>query len=104
VFIDVDGTRDRSLEVEATQGYVIVPMGGTLAGVGPIRLTLHVNGVAGSTAVVIADGNRVSSRPISSASGTFEFIVPGATGKRWLAVTIERAGHPLLIGNPIYLK
>jgi hypothetical protein len=104
VFIDVEGTRDRLLEVEARSGSAVAAMGGSLPGGTPIRLTIHAKGVAGARAVLIVDGQRRDNDVgIASRDDRVTITLPADVARRWIAVTITDAGRPLLIGNPVYI-
>lgn len=102
VFIDVEGTQDRLLEVDAAADTQRAPTGGRLAAKGPLDVRAHVAGASGSTASLVVDGGIVASRPIASADETIVFRAPAA--RRWLSVNVRGAnGQLLLIGNPIYI-
>lgn len=101
VFIDLDGTRDRTLDLSAKTGGREAVMGGTLAARSGDAVTF-VASVAGADPAgleVIQDGARVMP-PISD--GKFEIRM--TQGKSWVRVNVRDAsGRLLLIGNPIYL-
>lgn len=104
VFIDVEGTRDRLLEVEASSGSAVATMGGSLPGDEPIRLTIHAKGVAGARAALIVDGQpHDEDVGIDTADDRVTLTLPAKAARRWIAMTITNAGRPLLIGNPIYI-
>jgi hypothetical protein len=104
VFIDVEGTRDRLLEVEARSGNAVATMGGALPGGEPIRVTVHAKGVAGARAALIVDGQRHGDDVgIGAPDDRLTLTLPANAARRWIAVTIRGAGGPLLIGNPIYI-
>ncbi len=108
VFIDVEGTRDRVLEL--TSGGA--RMGDVLDTCGPVSgFDAHVAGAPGALWRVIADG-----RPASPVGGPAEgrvggpdarwsFTLPTA-GVRWVRLEARTADgrRALLIGNPIYLR
>lgn len=105
VFIDVEGSRDRLLEVEATQGGKLVTMGGTLSPRGAIRLKIHARATPGATVEVIGPGgNLLPNHPVARDEERLDLTIPSGVAKAWLAIVIARAGRPLLIGNPIYLR
>lgn len=105
VFIDVEGTRDRLIEVEARSGNAVATMGGFLRGGAPIVLTVHAKGVPGARAALIVDGERHGQEvDIGTADDRVRLTLPANTARRWIAVTINGAEGPLLIGNPIYIK
>jgi len=104
VFIDVEGTRDRLLEVEARGGGAVAAMGGSLTGSAPIRLTVHAKGVARARAALIVDGEQHGDDVgIGTSDDRVTLTLPANAARRWIAVTITNAGRPLLIGNPIYI-
>lgn len=102
VFIDLDGTRDRLLDLAAKTAGGEAVMGGTLA-VRPGDVVSFVASLAGvdpSGLEVIQDGARIT--PETSASGGFSIQM----GRRptWVRVNVrDPAGRLLMIGNPIYL-
>ncbi|MBO9544572.1 CehA/McbA family metallohydrolase [Caulobacter sp.] len=101
VFIDLDGTRDRMLELSAKAGDRTAVMGGTLAAK-PGEAVVFVASVTGVDAAgleVIQGGAKVT--PVIS-DGKFEIRM--GQGKSWVRVNVRDAGgRLLLIGNPIYL-
>lgn len=101
VFIDLDGTRDRTLDLSAKTGGREAVMGGTLEA-RPGDAVTFVASVAGAESAgleVIQDGARVMP-PILD--GKFEIRM--THGKSWVRVNVrEASGRLLLIGNPIYL-
>lgn len=104
VFIDVEGTSDRLLEVEARSGSAVAAMGGSLNGDAPIRLTLHVMGAAGTRAALIVDGQQHGRDiGIGTSDDRVTLTLPANAARRWMAVTITKAGRPMLVGNPIYI-
>lgn len=110
VFIDVAGTRARSLDVTATAGKQVAHMGDTLiASRGSnIRFLGTVSDVAGGEIEVILDGRRarlLKGTHISSASRSFEFSWHTDGKRHWIRVDVrDDASHLALIGNPIYLS
>lgn len=104
VFIDVAGTRDRLLEVEANSGSTRAVMGGSLRPAGTMIVDARVEGVADGQALLVIDGkDSGQSVPITKAHPSARFSVDPASVRRWISVNIVGAGHPLLIGNPIYI-
>jgi hypothetical protein len=103
VFIDVEGTRDRLLEVEGRDEGGSVAMGGVLPGRGDIVISAHIGGALGYTAGLVVDGITIpSDQIVPSADAVVTFRVPRTKVKRWLLVTVGNGHRPLLIGNPIY--
>lgn len=103
VFVDLDGTRDRRLDLSARAGGRQAVMGGTLA-VRPgqtVDFAVDLAGVDPAGLEVIQDGAKVSAA--ISATGAFEIRM----GRRpsWVRVNVrDAAGRLLMIGNPIYLS
>ena len=111
VFVDVWGTKDRLLEVEAQLGTTRIEMGDVL----PLRadtmivFAVHVVG-APEGAVLSLAGDGVKMARISNphlggpdARTTVDFRADG--GSHWLRVDVRDAqGRLILIGNPIYLR
>lgn len=103
VFIDVDGTRDRLLEVTASQGRRAVAMGGTLDGLHDIAATAAIRHAAGSVAELMVDGRLIDHRAVVSDHDTVSFQLHRKQARRWFAVRVSKDGKPVLIGNPIYV-
>jgi hypothetical protein len=110
VFIDVAGTRDRSLDMKAHAASGSAQMGDTLRvrrGT-RIRFEATVNNVAGGELRVILDGQRVAllrSSYIRSRSQSFEFTWRADDKRHWIRVDVaDRDAHLALIGNPIYVS
>lgn len=104
VFIDVDGSRDRLLEVEARSGNLTAVMGQTLSSGDPLTVRVHAIGVGDAIAELVLNGKVVSTKPLDASDSQFEF---GLSGRPcgWIAANVRSlAGHYLLIGNPIYLR
>lgn len=102
VFIDLDGTRDRMLDLSASVGGRGAVMGGTLAAKPGETLIFNAR-IAGADPAgleVIQDGARIA--PAISPTGGFE-IRMGARPS-WVRINVrDAAGRLLMIGNPIYL-
>ena len=109
VFVDVAGTRDRLLEVNAGAGGQRAQMGDQLkapAGAA-IEVRVHVVGAAGGRLSLAGDAAKLARLPdptISAADQTLVFEVAADGARRWLRVDVRGAdGKLLLLGNPIYL-
>jgi hypothetical protein len=103
VFVDVEGTRDRLLEVNARDEVGAATMGGTLTGKEGAMVVVHVRRAAGAEAVLIADGSVLpDAQPINGDDDQLTFRLPRHAFRRWFAVTVRRGERVLLIGNPIY--
>jgi len=110
VFIDVEGTSDRTLDVSATVDGRTIQMGGTVSA-DPgrmVRFTVRVVGASGSTLEVIEDGHPVAvlADPIiGDEDNLTSFEHPTGRQRGWLRVNVRAAdGRLLLIGNPIYFE
>lgn len=105
VFIDVAGTRDRLLEVEAADAVSRAVMGGTLAGRSEITLSVHVVGARGARAGLVVDGAATrSDQTVLADDARLTFRLSPGVVRRWALVTVRAAdGASLLIGNPIYI-
>lgn len=103
VFIDVLGGGKRLLEVEGDAGGQTAAMGGTLDAAPGTLIRAHATDVAGMVAELVLNGSPVETQRIEGADARIRFrLDPRPCG--WAAVNIrDGAGHPLLIGNPIYL-
>ncbi|WP_266170846.1 CehA/McbA family metallohydrolase [Dyella subtropica] len=110
VFIDTEGSRDRLLELSAHAGSRRVMMGDALrAGTGEtVSFELHAAHVAGSSLVVLLDGQPFSTAieahvDSDDVSRHFDWNSDGKA--HWLRAEVRDAsGKPLLIGNPIYVN
>ncbi|MDR6625030.1 CehA/McbA family metallohydrolase [Caulobacter segnis] len=103
VFIDLDGTRDRMLDLSASVNGASAVMGGTLKASSSqvVTFVVTVKGADLAGVEIVQDGVRVS--PAVSAMGRFEVRV----GQRpsWVRANVrDSRGRLLLIGNPIYLS
>ncbi|ADG10295.1 phosphotransferase [Caulobacter segnis] len=103
VFVDLEGTRDRMLDLSASVDGVSAVMGGVLeARPGQtISFVATITGVDRAGLELIQDGLPI--HPPVSATGQFEIQM----GRRqtWVRINVRDAqGRLLLIGNPIYLS
>jgi len=110
VFIDVAGTRDRTLDVKASAGKQLAHMGDTLTVPRGARIRFEgvVNAVIGGEVEVILDGRRVpllKGPHIDSAAWSFGFQWRADGERHWIRLDVrDAAGYLALIGNPIYLQ
>lgn len=105
VFIDVLGTRNRLLEVEAVSGKSRAVMGQTLPAGSRMSVNMHVVGVQGGSIELVANGVPVEGRKVAVASQDERVTVP-LDGRQcgWISINVRSdAGRPWLIGNPVYL-
>ncbi len=109
VFVDVEGSRDRLLEVTASLGPARAVMGGVLAAPAgsQVAMSVRVKGVEGANLSLAGPGAglAVLADPRITASDqvkTFHLAADGTA--RWLRVDVRAPdGRLLLLGNPIYL-
>lgn len=109
VFVDIEGTRDRSLDVVAGSGGARAGMGDAIrvpSGTA-MHVTVHTAAVQGQRVAVVVDG-----RPLDAAAGK---LIPSSgevsfdwnsDGKpHWLRVDVRSPqGKLLILGNPIYVN
>lgn len=106
VFIDVEGTRDRLLEVEAVSGKQRAVMGETLAVRGKLNVAVHVVGAEGGTIDLIANGVAVAGKqaPVASGDQRVAIALDRKEACGWISINVRStAGRPWLIGNPVYV-
>jgi hypothetical protein len=109
VFVDVDGTHDRLLELSASTAAGTAHMGDELhaAAGSPVHVDVHVVQAAGAELHVLLDG-----KPLAPSADAvlgnddqhvrFDWTSDGH--RHWLRAEVRDAhGKPLLIGNPVYL-
>ncbi|EIL98591.1 phosphotransferase [Rhodanobacter thiooxydans] len=110
VFVDVEGSRDRLLELEARSGDQRATMGDALhaAAGARIRFEVHAVGVGGKRLVVLLDGKPFKptvDAAIGSADQRIDFDWTSDGRMHWLRAEVrDDAGQPLLLGNPVYLN
>jgi hypothetical protein len=109
VFIDTEGTKDRTLEFEARIATTSVSMGDSIAAPagGTIHFTVRMIALQGAYPEIIQDGQSTAflDKSPSGADETKRFDY-GSDGRRhWFRVNVRSADGSLLIaGNPIYLN
>ena len=111
VFVDVEGTRERMLELTGACGGSTAAMGGALAVPKGLeaRFRVHVQGLAGARPDIILDGAHgvaLADAPIEGDDAVLEFTLPGDGRRHWLRADVRSAdgARTLMIGNPIYLN
>ncbi|MFL6708051.1 MAG: CehA/McbA family metallohydrolase [Massilia sp.] len=109
VFVDVLGTPDRLLTLEADKGGAHAMMGDALAAPAgaTVRFTLHVAHAGGAVMSMLLDGQPLAlDRPAVDGDDVTRSIAWRSDGKRhWLRAEVrDTDGHLLLLGNPIYLN
>ena len=110
VFIDIEGTPNRTLEFSANAGGTTASMGDSMASpIGQqIRFTVRILGLENAHPEIIRDGELatlVDASPISTTEETRSFDYVSDGKRHWLRVNIRSAdGTLLVVGNPIYLN
>ena len=110
VCIDVAGTRDRLLDISATDGSQIAHMGDTLKAARGANVHFEgaVRGVAHGEIEPVIDGQPLTGlkKPgITAESSTFSFSWRADGKPHWIRVDVRDAtGHLVLVGNPVYLS
>jgi len=103
VFIDVEGTRDRMLEVTVASGKARAAMGETVtAPAATLSVEARITGVTAGTVQLIANGKEHARTPLAPAAS---FSLPRAAACGWIAVNVlGPEDRKLLIGNPVYIQ
>ncbi len=109
VFIDVEGSRDRLLELSAKVDGRTAMMGDVLllASDATANFTVHVTHAAGSNIEIIEDGKPVAAfaATLKTEDDTTTFSLRGDQQRHWLRAGVRSpSGKLLLVGNPIYLN
>jgi len=110
VFVDLLGSKDRSLEMSAKTGNLAAAMGDSMSAPAgtSIELSIHATHVAGMKVEVIEDGHPLSSftsPDIKQDDEVKTLVVPSDGTKHWIrANVVSSAGEILLLGNPVYLN
>ena len=110
VFIDIEGTQDRTLEFSANAGTTTASMGDSLASPTgqQVRFTIRMLGLENAHLEIIRDGGLttlVDASPIKTTEEmrSFDYVSDGK--RHWLRVNIRSAeGSLLILGNSIYLN
>jgi hypothetical protein len=109
VFIDVQGSRDRLLELTAHAGNQTAEMGDALAvpAGGTVRFTVSVTAPAGGEIEIIEDGKVIhagADLAIHRARQSVSFDWTSDGKRHWLRANVRGASRQLLlVGNPIYI-
>jgi hypothetical protein len=109
VFIDVQGSRDRLLELTAHAGNQTAEMGDALAvpAGGTVRFTVSVTAPAGGEIEIIEDGKVIHAGAdlvIHRARQSVSFDWTSDGKRHWLRANVRGASRQLLlVGNPIYI-
>jgi hypothetical protein len=103
IFIDVEGSRDRMLEVAVISGKARAAMGETVTTpAATLSVEARIAGVATGTAQLIANGKEQARKPSAPA---LSFDIPRTAACGWVAVNVLGPDErKLLIGNPVYIQ
>jgi len=110
VFIDIEGTPNRTLEFSANAGGTTASMGDSLTSpLGQqVRFTVRMLGLENAHPEIIRDGDLTTlvdaspTRPTEE-TRSFDYVSDGK--RHWIRVNIRSAdGTLLVLGNPIYLN
>ncbi len=110
VFIDIEGSHDRLLELTATAGRSKAAMGDVLRlqPGGEAEFSVHVIQAAGGNIEVIEDGKQLDALPssrIDNDDQTKRFSLRGDGQRHWIRVNVRSSDRKLLlVSNPIYLN
>lgn len=111
VFVDVEGSRDRVLDLVASHDGAVVAMGGVLAlpAGAEAGFALRLEGVAGAKVELIVDGRAMPLPAAGAPPATGEPLRwrwRSDGGRHWLRVDVRDAddGRLLLVGNPVYVN
>lgn len=110
VFVDVEGTGHRMLDLSARHGGQTARMGDglTLPAGAEADFRLHLEGVAGARVEVILDGESVApldDPQVRGEQARLNWRWRSDGGRHWLRVDVRDAdGRLLLVGNPVYVN
>ncbi|GGA11591.1 CehA/McbA family metallohydrolase [Dyella caseinilytica] len=109
VFIDVQGTRDRFLDLTASAGHETAEMGDamTVPSGQYTRLTVKASAPEGSRVEMIVDGKpwQPDANLAVHGSLTQSFSWPSDGKRHWIRANVRgAAGELLLVGNPVYIN
>ncbi|AYO78208.1 CehA/McbA family metallohydrolase [Sphingobium yanoikuyae] len=104
-FIDIDGTRDRMLDIWAESENNKTTMGGTLFACrgASVKFVMSVKGVSTGTIDLLIDGEKhqFPANP-EGRENVFDWESDGA--RHWISANVRaHDGRLLLVGNPIYI-
>ena len=109
VFVDVEASRDRRIEVSAAVGDRTAMMGDALAAPAgaAIRFSIHGVRLGADRWSLIEDGHAVAAAAgaFTADDATAQVTLPSDGGRHWARVEVRSPeGRLLLLGNPIYLN
>lgn len=110
VFVDLYGSRDRLLEVTASDSRGSAQMGDVLSGSAgdTVKLVVHIVRCQGNQVRVLVDGQQAASLPdevLMRDDQTVERTWPSDGKRHWLTVEVrDLDGALYLLGNPVYIN
>jgi len=109
VFIDVQGTRDRMLDLTASAGAQTAQMGDAIAAAAgqKLRFTVTATAPEGAHAEIIVDGKPWQPGVDLAVHDTLKqsFDWPSDGRRHWIRANVRDAGgNLLLVGNPVYVN
>jgi hypothetical protein len=110
VFIDLEGTADRTLEFSAHAGANTASMGDAISSPAGqvVHFTLRMLALQNAHPEIIRDGELttlVEAAPVQNKEEVRSFDYPSDGKRHWLRVNVRSADGTLLVaGNPIYLN
>ncbi|GGA30167.1 phosphoesterase [Dyella nitratireducens] len=109
VFIDVQGTRDRMLDLTASVGSQTAEMGDAIAAAAgqKLRFTVTATASEGAHAEILVDGKpwQTGADLVVHGKLSQSFDWPSDGKRHWIRANVRgSAGELLLVGNPIYIN
>lgn len=110
VFIDAQGSRDRSMDFAASVGDRSAEMGDALAAPAGsvVHVTMHASAVDRGKVEIIVDGQTfqpIGDMSIHGATQALAFDWPSDGKRHWMRANVRGAdGALLLVGNPVYFN
>ena len=110
VFIDLTGSRDRVLEMQAESGGASATMGGVVTAPSGqvVSLEVHVAGCSGGAIHYFIDGEDSSAlapQRIASVEQTMHAVWNSDGARHWIRAEVAGAdGRVVLLGNPVYVN
>lgn len=110
VYVDIEGTRDRSLDVLATAGSSQAGMGDAIAvsAGSTMHVAVHTAALAGQAIAVTVDGKVYDDVPVKviPSNGDVAFDWKSDGKPHWLRVDVRSAdgSKMVILGNPVYVN
>jgi hypothetical protein len=105
-FIDLTGSRDKTLDFEAQAEGASARMGGTLHTSGGVPITVRIHSIAsgGSVVHLLLDGVETNI-PLTLDGETAKATLTPSAGRHWLRLEVDDAsGASELISSPLYIN